>query len=197
MSARFAGSMQARDRALFFLGINTGFRISELLAIRLGWILTYPGELKPLLTIPKEYRKGGKRAHSVKLTPNYMQNLRPWIDQLQELGYIHEDCYLFSGTNGKPISRVYYWRLFKAAAARAGIHPNSLGIIGTHTMRKTFIGGINEQNKLKHGEDAPLMTQKIIGHAKLESTIAYLPSRQEDLDDTVTDYIATIYRESG
>jgi integrase len=32
----FAGRYAARDRCLFILGIETGFRISELLSVRLG-----------------------------------------------------------------------------------------------------------------------------------------------------------------
>jgi integrase len=36
VSRSFGGTYAARDRALFMLGIKTGFRIAELLSLRVG-----------------------------------------------------------------------------------------------------------------------------------------------------------------
>jgi len=49
----------ARDRALFILGLNTGFRISELLALNVGDV--WDGErIRPQVKVTREKLKGGR-----------------------------------------------------------------------------------------------------------------------------------------
>ena len=43
LKTAFTGRMAVRNKALFFLGVNTGFRISELLSLRLRDVLTPQG----------------------------------------------------------------------------------------------------------------------------------------------------------
>ena len=49
----------ARDRALFILGLNTGFRISELLALNVGEV--WDGErIRPQVKVTRAKLKGGR-----------------------------------------------------------------------------------------------------------------------------------------
>jgi integrase len=47
VSRSFGGTYAARDRALFILGLKSGFRISELLSLRLGDVLQHGCLVQP------------------------------------------------------------------------------------------------------------------------------------------------------
>jgi Phage integrase family len=53
----FRGTYAARDRALFVLGIKTGFRIAELLSLRMGDVWQH-GQFLDRVAVLRRYMKG-------------------------------------------------------------------------------------------------------------------------------------------
>lgn len=51
-----------RDRTLFAVGLNTGFRISELLSLTVGDVVTQNGEITKFVSVRRANMKGGKAA---------------------------------------------------------------------------------------------------------------------------------------
>lgn len=51
-----------RDRTLFAVGLNTGFRISELLSLTVGDVVTKNGEITKFVSVRRANMKGGKAA---------------------------------------------------------------------------------------------------------------------------------------
>jgi integrase len=56
ISRSFGGTYAARDRALFILGLKSGFRISELLSLRVGDVLQH-GRLVDQVTVRRAHMK--------------------------------------------------------------------------------------------------------------------------------------------
>jgi integrase len=74
----FGGRYAARDRALFILGIKTGFRIAELLSIRIGDVCQY-GRMVDQLTVCRAHMKQKHEGRTVPLHPDAKAALAAWL----------------------------------------------------------------------------------------------------------------------
>ena len=187
VSENFTGKMAIRNCCLFHLGVNTGFRITELLSIRLGDVITENGEISTRLQVKKSFMKNKIASRSVLLNKEATRYLRPWLKCLQVAGHIHADNYVFvMGPSGKPISRKCYWKILKDAFQRARID----GFSGTHVMRKTYAQNVYGYmlTKLAAGEkvDPFRVTSKALGHRNIASTDSYLSFLTDDIDDATS-----------
>ena len=130
----FGGRYAARDKALFVLGVSTGFRISELLSLR---ILDVVRDDRIVYRI-EVTRRQVKR--TTMLPEAARAALELWLGQLYHLGYMTADCFLFQSREGsnKPITPQHAWAILKEA-----YQANELtGHLATHSMRKTYAKGV-------------------------------------------------------
>lgn len=74
----FEGKYVLRDQALFELGIRTGFRISEMLSVRVSDVFR-DGQMLPALTVKKSWMKGGKNDRTMPLHSIASKRLHDWI----------------------------------------------------------------------------------------------------------------------
>jgi integrase len=137
-----------RDRLLFILGVNTGFRISELLS------LTRHNVHNGFITVERKNMKGKLCSRSVPLSESILGLLKTYIESLPE-----SQMTLF------PIGRMQAWRIIKRAAKKSNVS----GKIGTHSMRKTLASRVYAASN----RDLAI-TQKALGHKNVSSTISYL-----------------------
>ena len=70
----FGGTYAARDRALFILGLKSGFRISELLSLRVGDVLQH-GRLVDQVTVRRAHMKQQTEGRTVPLHAEAKQAL--------------------------------------------------------------------------------------------------------------------------
>uniref|UniRef100_UPI003F694BFB site-specific integrase n=1 Tax=Streptococcus pluranimalium TaxID=82348 RepID=UPI003F694BFB len=157
-------SWSERNYMIFLVGINTGYRISDILKLKVkdvqGWHIRV-----------KEQKTG--KTKSIKMTRKLKNELREYIKDKP----LHH--YLFQSRNGinKPLDRrTVYW-ILKTAGEDLGI-----ANIGTHTMRKTF--GYWYYKKYKNVAD--LMT--IFNHSSPAITLIYIGVRQDDLDSKMSNF---------
>ncbi len=153
-----------RDIALFQLGIRTGYRISELLSLRIYDVYTN-GIVNDSVTVKRANMKGKTVSRTVPLHDKAKHALNEYItaDMLK-------DQRLFN------IGRVHAWRILKQATNQLGIK----GKVSTHSMRKSFAMGIYERTN-KDIVD----TQKALGHASLASTSHYLDVNRDTVDAAI------------
>jgi integrase len=172
----FLGAFAARDYALFILGIKSGFRISEILSLKLGDVFDN-GKIQDRVYVRRKHMKGRNEGRCVVLHPAAKTSIQSWIDQLIANGAT-SDTYIFKSRNGtnKPITRVQAWKMLTRIYGAAGLS----GSLGTHSLRKTFADRIYD----KLGHDL-LKTQRALGHRDIKSTISYLAFKQEDIDDAI------------
>ena len=171
VSQSFAGRFALRDRALFVLGIYSGFRISELLSLKAKDVVQH-GELVARVTVQRKSMKGKSQSRSVVLHPKAREALSPWLATLAD---DDPEGYLFRSRKGKnrSISRVQAYTILRDA-----FNANHLsGRLATHSMRKTFANRAYENS----GRDL-LRTAKALGHKSVNSTISYLSFKSEEID---------------
>lgn len=165
----------ARDRCLFYLGVNTGFRISELLSLRLGDVWQN-GKLAEEIAVARRYMKKKTEGRSV---PLYNEAARAaldlWVKELlaEKRG---PETFLFISREGenRHIDRRTAWRGLKNAFAAAGL----AGKLATHTMRKTFARKMREI----FGDDLQAL-QQAMGHVEITSTMRYIASDNKKVID--------------
>jgi integrase len=173
VSRSFGGTYAARDRALFLLGIKTGFRIAELLSVRVGDVLQHD-RLVDQLTVRRAHMKRRREGRTVPLHPDAKAALAAWLMALRQRTRLTPQTYVFQSRKGanRPISPVQAWRILQEACAA-----NELtGKLGTHCMRKTFAQKVYHQL----GFDL-IRTKRALGHRHISNTERYLSFAEEDI----------------
>ena len=177
VSKSFGGTYAKRDTALFLLGVKSGFRISELLSLRLGDVIQR-GRIVDRVRVQRRHMKKKTEGRTVLLHPDAKAALAKWVDELQDAGPTSRNTYLFRSRKGRnrPISRIHAWR-----AIREAYESNELrGPLGTHSMRKTFANRVYDA--LEHDL---VKTQRALGHKNINSTVQYLSFREEEIDAAI------------
>lgn len=173
----FSGEYEHRDRAMFLLGLKTGFRISELLSLTVNDVWNSNAQImRDYVTVQ---RKNMKRKISSRTVP-INQTAKDAIERHIKNSNLQSnpDSFLFPSRKGenKPISRVRAYQILSFLANDCQINKN----IGTHSMRKTF--ATKAYNATNHDL---LKTQRLLGHRNINSTVQYLESCNEELDSLV------------
>jgi integrase len=173
----FGGVYAERDKALFLLGVKSGFRISELLSLRVGDVLQH-GRLVDRVTVRRLHMKNQREGRTVLLRPEAKAALATWLHCLRQSHDCTAQTFVFRSRKGqnRPISTVQAWRILHEAVAT-----NELtGKVGTHTMRKTFANRVYHQ--LNHDL---VKTQRAMGHKNINSTVAYLSFAEDEIDAAI------------
>lgn len=168
LAALTRGRYATRDQTLVVLGITTGFRISELLSLKIR-DLSVGGSLNSHVRIPASRMKGRKRPRSAVLADAARPYLDAWITELNLLGRAGGNSPLFPSRSGSgAISRSQAHRIITDAFDRAGIQ-GAERELATHCLRKTYASRMWEA----HGQNIWRL-QNALGHASPASTVAYL-----------------------
>ncbi|MBU8934160.1 MAG: tyrosine-type recombinase/integrase [candidate division Zixibacteria bacterium] len=173
----FAGKYAARDRALFILGLKTGFRVAELLSLRLRDVV-HAGQLVDRVYVERRNMKKKTEGRCVPLHQEAKAALADWIEQLHDLGYSKDDTFLFQSRKGqnRPITGTSAWHILHDA-----YEANEFtGKLGTHTMRKTFADRAYNALGGNIGKVA-----RALGHKNINSTMSYLSFKQEEIDNAI------------
>ncbi len=160
-----------RDRAIFVLGIRSGFRISEILSLQVGDIFQY-NQVVERVRIRAMYMKGKENTRDVALHSDARTHIEELVRSLPD-GY---NGPLFRSKQGGALGRKMAWVVLKEAFKAAKIKGN----VATHSLRKTFAKNVYEaldRNILK--------TQKALGHKSLDSTVSYLEVDQNEIDSAI------------
>lgn len=177
VSQSFRGPYSARDQALFVVGIKTGFRISELLSLRVGEIWQH-GQFLKRVAVLRRYVKGKIEGRSVILHAEAKTALAPWLMEMNCQRDVSADTYLLASRKGinRPPRPGQARHLLRQAYAACRL----IGKVSTHTMRKTF-----GQNFYEKSSRDLLKTQRAMGHKSPASTVAYLHIDEREIDDLI------------
>lgn len=173
----FGGRYAARDRALFLLGIYTGFRITELLSLRLRDVYQH-SEVLSRVSVPRRNMKGKYTSRSVPLHPHAQLSLEAWIADMPRHFEATPECYVFRSREGanKPITRMHAHRILREAFDSCEMTGN----LGTHSMRKTFAKRVHH----KLGNDLA-KTKEALGQKNITATMHYMSFMQEEIDQAI------------
>lgn len=153
-----------RNLLLFNLGINSGLRISDILALDIKDVKNRDFiEIREKKT--NKYKRFLLNEKLQKEINKYVKTKR--IDEL-----------LFLTKRGKRLDRIQAYKILNNAGKEAGVKTK----IGTHTLRKTF--GYHHFKKFKN---LPLLP-KILNHSSSEITLIYIGITQENIDETYKNF---------
>ena len=154
----------ARDSALFALGINTNLRASDLLRIRAGQVR----DLKPGDSIQIKEKKTGK-FRMVTLNKACIQAIQRL---LASRPYADEDL-LFTGQRG-PLTVPSVHRLVKGWCRAINLRGN----YGSHSLRKTW----GYHQRVTFGVDIPRL-MVCFNHSTQRQTLDYLCIQPQEIQD--------------
>lgn len=163
-----------RDKTMFILGIKTGFRIQELLSIKVDDVMKH-GTIVDVVRVKRRFTKGKAISRDVALS----QSAKDAIKNLIESESLANDDYLFQSRKGKnqAIKRCQAWTILDKAFRKAKLQGN----LGCHSMRKTFAKTVHAAMSFDL-----VKTKMALGHRSIMSTITYLPINQEDVNTIVS-----------
>lgn len=186
LSRSYRGRCGLRNRTMILLGVNTGFRISELLQLRLKDVVDPFGNLTDHVKVARKYMKKKKAGRTVPLTLAAKAALRPLILQMEFQQYFLDSDFLFrSDRTNSHITRQQAWRIIKEGCLKCHI----TGSISTHSLRKTFAKNVHDDFKQQVAAGNPvdvlLEVSKALGHTDINSTTKYLSFDRENLNQTL------------
>lgn len=173
MFKTFSGEFALRNRVLFELGLTTGFRVSEILALKIKDVMEF-NKIKDCIKVEAKFMKNKKQSREVGLKDSLKSTLESYIKTLGN----NPELYLFPSRKGEN----------KPLTAR-GVHNvmNDLkqilqlpGSIGTHCMRKTFANDVWEIS----GHDL-YEVMLALGHTDINTTKDYLPNIRREVMEKI------------
>jgi integrase len=177
LQCSFGGTYGSRDRALFLLGVKSGFRISELLSLRVGDVYQH-GRVVDRVTVHRRHMKKKLEGRTVPLHPEAKAALATWLMRMHQAPGTTPQTYVFQSRKGanRPIGKIQAWKILHEA-----VTTNELtGNLGTHCMRKTFANRVYQ--RLNHDL---VKTQHALGHKNINSTVSYLSFAEEEIDAAI------------
>ena len=146
-----------RDRALIEVLYATGLRVSELVGLRFADVRLTEGYVQCL-------GKGNKQ-RIVPLGEEAAVWVRRYVDAARPtLAKGRQTPWLFlNARNGRPLSRLGFWKVLKGYAHQAGVRSN----VSPHVLRHSFATHL-----LDRGADLRAI-QVMLGHADLSTTQIY------------------------
>lgn len=161
-----AALVSSRDKALFILGIRSGFRISELLSLKVSDVFAR-GHVLDEVRVVRRNTKGSVASRTIPLHREAREALYALCLGLEAASP------LFQSRNGvnQPISRFQAHAILKTAYEAGGLRGPGLAC---HTMRKSF----SEKVYAALGHDL-VATSAALGHKDIRNTVRYLEPNKE------------------
>lgn len=161
-----------RDRALFVLGVKSGFRISELLSLRVSDVFN-SGRVLDIARVARKNTKGAIKSRTIPLHAEARKAL------LEICIGRDGSLPLFQGRNGnsQAISRFMAHKILKTAYENAGLTGPGLAC---HTMRKSFA----EKVYAALGYDL-VATSSALSHSDIRNTVRYLSPSKDKINAAI------------
>lgn len=165
-----------RNFAIFVVGINTAYRASELLSIRLGQVR----HLRPGDRLEIKQKKT-KKHRAVTMNTTCYDGIQKLLDHLgrkalraKDLSWVDDDAFLFAGRNSnRALSVPTLNNLVKDWCRKVNLKGN----YGSHSLRKTW----GYMQRIKQDTPIPLLMQAF-GHASQQQTLSYLCIQDEEIE---------------
>lgn len=158
----FLQSQNIRNYLMFWFGLYSGLRISDILNLRVR-------DVKNKEYIFLHEQKTGKE-QKIKIHKELKHLIKEYVKDKQDYEF------LFKSRKGhnQPITRQHAYRIINSSAKFF-----NLSNIGTHSLRKTFA-------YILYNQTHDIMTLKeILNHSNIEITKRYIGINQEKKDDLI------------
>lgn len=174
MLAATNGRYHLRDRLMILFGCKVGFRISEILSLKVKDVFQH-GTVPNHVEVQRKAVKGKREGRKVVLHQKVKDAIIEYL--LSNLRF-DPNSPLFESQVGhnRPITRQQAWNIITEAADRCKL----TGKIGTHSCRKTFASNVYE----KSGH-CLLKTKAALGHTCIRTTEKYLSFAESEVESII------------
>jgi integrase len=169
----FTGRKKDRNRLMFLVGIQCGYRVAEVVSLRVRDVAER-GQIKKHVKVEAKHMKGKERSREVAIGDGLKRDLQNWLTVIGT----DPDTYLFQSDQG--INKKLTPRMVQYVINDLKIKLNLEGVLGTHCMRKTFADMMWE---ISNGNI--YFVSQALGHTNIQSTVAYMPNIQKEVDAAV------------
>ncbi len=175
MKSIMKGESNYRDLLLLTLGINTGLRISDILALKWSSFINGGSRLLKAGDQLNVMEIKTKKVKTFVINKSVAEALKLYYDSLDSVNPKGPVFSSRKSDNGSPkaLSRVGAWMLLNRYAHMVGLNDG----IGTHTLRKTF-----GYHLYKKGLALEYI-QKMLNHSSPAITLRYIGITQEQLNN--------------
>jgi integrase len=165
-----SGRNGLRDELLFVFGINTAFRISDILDLTINDVVDN-GLIKTKILVTETKTK---KMRDIPLNSIVVGALKAYLASRGPLNQLPPTEPLFPSQKGKsePLTRQQAYRIINAAAKKVGV-PR----IGSHSLRKTFA----YHAYMRSGQNLALI-QGLLKHATSGVTLRYIGITKDEED---------------
>ncbi len=143
----------ARDRAILEVLYGSGIRVSELCSLKINSI-----EDGYMRVVGK-----GRKERVVPIGRKALEAVDYYLASFRDATADAQRQFLFVTATGKPLNRIYVWKIIKKIGKETGIQKR----ISPHTFRHTFATHL-----VDHGAELRVI-QEMLGHASISSTDRY------------------------
>lgn len=160
-----------RDLALFNVALDTSFRGSDLVRLRVADVATLAGVREVIEIRQKKTEARNARPVQARLSSGTRDSLRAYLTVSEKP--LHS--WLFTGQGARwshtHLSESQLWRLFRSWLKKARLDPS---LYGLHSLRRTFPTHIYQQTGNLRA------AQLLLGHVSIESTKEYIGIEQAE-----------------
>jgi len=190
--------------AIVAIGVTTGCRISEILALRREDLLTPEGRLKDRIAFLRLKTGTGKKKTSGKAKApapvkhrfiGIPADYRPFVFwhlvAEGKRGYEQPKDFVFRGQSGHHLSRHSVYHVFRMILGPG---------YGTHWMRKTFAQNLFSYYLKRNAADpvrALELTRRALAHERIDTTVRYLGIMESSLESAQNDIFTIPKKESA
>lgn len=164
----FTGAYAIRNKCLFVFGICSGYRISEILAVRVGDVEQH-GKIVDFVTVEAKNMKGKRRGRTVALHRDAKQAIAALLDEYEAKWgrRMTPDLFLFRSQQGvnRPLSRSHVGKFLHDIYRQH----HFTGKLGTHVLRKVFA-----QKMWRRLDKDIVKVAHAMGHSSVNSTAKYV-----------------------
>lgn len=171
------GKFGQRNRLIGLIGVNTGMRISDILALRVSMVLDNNHNVVErfrTIDIKTNHTKATNKTHYVYLNEILRKEIKQYLRERHS-----RSVWLFPSSNkkGQPISTKRYAAILNQAAAAVNLEG-----VGTHTLRKSFGRAHFEQY-----HNVPIL-QKILNHSNEATTLRYIGQEEDSVKESMENF---------
>lgn len=172
---------------LCLAGLAWGFRVTELLALRVGHVCDPWGKMKSTVSLERAALKFGRnetlrrkvRSRAVPVPPDLQHAIREYLFSRFGAGPFPADEPLIAGRfAGEPMCRMTVHRIIRRLATTVGLDESRTW--SSHSFRKSFARSVYDAT----GHDI-IRTQRALGHSHVTTTQHYLPIDGEEVMDAM------------
>ncbi len=158
----------ARNYALIVLGLNSALRISDILSLK--WKDVYDFSAMCFLERVEVVEKKTGKKQSIPLNANVREAMEALFREQEDK---QAEGWIFTGWQGRPISRVQAFRIVSQAAQELSLGKH----ISCHSLRKTF-----GYHAYQMGV-SPSLLMELYNHSSYQVTKRYLGLNQDEKDE--------------